>query len=82
VSVLAAAPRLLIAYRQAFAAAGPLSPGASTVAVLLGEVKPGPADPPGVHSLGLPLRPARLRALCAYALTRTVEPAGPGARDR
>ena len=69
-AVLAAAPPLLVADRDAFDAGGPLSPGAATVVVLVGEAVPGRADPPGVHSLGLPLRPARLRALCHYALTR------------
>ncbi|HMA14140.1 MAG: sensor histidine kinase [Bacteroidota bacterium] len=81
-AVLAAAPRLLVADREAFAAAGPLSPCAATVIVLVGENLPGRADPPGVHSLGLPLRPARLRALCHYALTRDANPASLGGEDQ
>lgn len=86
-SVVAAMPRLLVADREAFiAAGGPLSPGPATVIVLVGEGRPGLADPPGVHSLGLPLRPARLRALCHYALTRDPVPAqpagGPNSQDQ
>lgn len=81
-ALLAVAPRLLLADRESFGAAGPPRPGTGTVVVLLGEAGPGEADPPGVHSLALPLRPARLRALCSYALTREMGPAQPEAGDR
>jgi len=73
-AALATAPRLLIADRAAFAAAGgwPLVAAAETAVVLVSERPPERPDPPGsaVHSLLRPVKPARLRALCHFALTR------------
>ena len=74
---LTTAPRLLIADRAAFAAGGgwQLAVAAETTIVLVSEHPPERPDPPGsaVHSLLRPVKPARLRALCHFALTR---PAG------
>jgi anti-sigma regulatory factor (Ser/Thr protein kinase) len=87
-AALALQPKLLIADREDFAAAGggrraaeagktgETVPGETTV-VLVSDQQPKQADPPGVHNLVRPVRPARLRALCHYALTRTAGAAPP-----
>jgi len=73
-AALATAPRLLIADRAAFAAAGgwQLAVAAQTAIVLVSERPPERPDPPDrvVHSLLRPVKLARLRALCHFALTR------------
>lgn len=73
-AVLAAAPPLLIADSAGFAAAGgwDTGPAGATVLVLVGDVPlERPASPAGaVHALQRPVKPARLRALCHFALTR------------
>ena len=68
-AALSLAPKLLIGVREDFAAAGARASG-KTVIVLVSDRPADEPDPPGVHSLLRPVRPARLRALCHYALTR------------
>jgi len=76
-AALAAQPRLLIADRAGFSAAGGWdAAGAQETTVVL--VSDWPADPTDplealVHTLLRPVKPARLRALCHFALTRGAE---------
>ncbi|HEY9535985.1 MAG TPA: hypothetical protein VIS03_00210, partial [Kiloniellaceae bacterium] len=73
-AALAAGAPLLIADRAVFADAGgwQLERVEGATIVLVSDRQPDRPDlaGSGVHSLLRPLRPARLRALCHYALTR------------
>lgn len=76
-AAVVAAPRLVIADRAAFGAAGgwQLARPPGTAVLLVGDL---PAEPsgvlaPGIHALQRPVRPARLRALCHFAMTRPAE---------
>lgn len=76
-AALALAPKLLVADREDFTAATGEPATGQTVIVLVSDRPAEEPDPPGVHSLFRPLRPARLRALCHYALTRPSSEASP-----
>lgn len=75
-AALAAVPPLLIADGADFAAAGGWhqGPADGTALVLVGGVPPpavrGQSTAGAVHALQRPVKPARLRALCHFALTK------------
>ncbi len=68
-------PDLIIAERQAFEAGEVLQRAASRAAVVLvteaGAAEPAAGTDAAVHFLQAPVKPARLRALCHYALSRS-----------
>jgi hypothetical protein len=76
-AALAERPALVIADRESFAAAGSGAAlhqrdGRPAVILLSGDAAAGGDTPAGLvtHSLGRPVKPARLRALCHFALSR------------
>jgi hypothetical protein len=67
-------PKLVIADRESFAAAGgwEATAGSRTTIIVVSDALPGSSDPRAVlvHYLQRPIKPARLRSLCHFALSR------------
>jgi hypothetical protein len=73
-TALAGRPKLVIADRESFAAAGgwEATAGSRTTIIVVSDALPESSDPRAavVHYLQRPVKPARLRSLCHFALSR------------